>query len=175
MPVFEDMPAIVPAVAANERAPVLLTPPTEEEASTPEPKPERVYEFDVSSPNGGPTAGFPQADEPSTVAEPEPEPVVEAAWPPSAESAVPAGEVDLNPTTLVEVDGPTTTAEPDLEPYLEPYVEPDAEPYLEPDVDIPDTALIADLESPSAVEPFDQDAPEPKKRKWSLFRKGEDR
>jgi chromosome partitioning protein len=171
MPVFKDMPNIVPAVAANGGPAASVTTPTEEEASPLEPRSERAYEFDPSSPNGGAPADLPRTDEPFTVTEVEPEPVVEPDWPPVAESVVPFGEVDLNPPAPVEVDGPTRAAEPDLEPDLEPHVEPD----LEPDVDIPVTAVIADLETPSAVEPFDQDAPEPKKRRWSLFRKGEDR
>jgi chromosome partitioning protein len=163
MPAFDDMPVMVPTPAADEGSEPSVTTPTELEAPPTEPKadpqPERVYEFDPSSPNGGPPANLPQADEPSMPAEPEPEPVVEPDLPTFTGSAVPSGEVDVNPRGPVEMDGAAEAAGPDLAPH----------------VDIPDTAVIADLETPSVVAPFDQDAPEPRRRKWSLFRKGEDR
>jgi MinD-like ATPase involved in chromosome partitioning or flagellar assembly len=172
MPAFDDMPDIVPVPAQDPPAPPAgqhRQAPKQQEVSAPsesstgtetappaaEASGERVYEFDLSAPNGGPPGGVtdparsePARSEPARsepVLDPEPGSAVEAVQPVVAEPPSPRSEPAPQPTAVVEVD-------------------------------LPDTALIADLEKPSSPELFDQ-APEeePKKRKWSLFRKGGDR
>jgi chromosome partitioning protein len=148
LPAFGDMPDIVPVQTPAAAAP------RKHAADEPEPAPspgpgaqsaERVYEFDLSAPNGG-----------------APVPAPELAWT--------EGGVDPEPEPAVE--GPTAGAPRSAAPLADPVPRPSAAV----EVDLPDTAVIAELEEPSSTELFDQ-APEeePKKRKWSLFRKGGDR
>jgi chromosome partitioning protein len=159
IPVVDDAPIIVPTEddRAIERAepsepprPVLDKVPTN--SGDPEPathtEPERVYEFDLSSPNGS-DAEIPPAP-------PEPVAAVEVS-PPASQSA---------PTPTYAEEAPATVkAQPDQPPEPEAPSRPDEA----------DRAVIAQLETSSPSEFFDQEVTEPKKRKWSLFRKGEDR
>jgi hypothetical protein len=68
----------------------------------------------------------------------------------------------------------TPAKEPPATVEAQPEKPSEPEAPIQPDE--ADRAVIAQLETPSPGEFFDQEgAAEPKKRKWSLFRKGEDR
>ena len=159
IPVVDDAPIIVPT---EDDHPVERSAPSEsprpgveevagnggdpEPASPPEP--ERVYEFDLSSPNGSAAETPPERPEPASAVEGSPQ----------TPQAAPA-------PTYVEEPPPAVEAQPDQPPEPEASSRPDEA----------DRAVIAQLETSSPSEFFDQEVAEPKKRKWSLFRKGEDR
>ena len=159
IPVVDDAPIIVPTEddRAAER-PESSEPPgpvVEEnvaEVGDPEPaipsEPERVYEFDLSSPNGSAAETPPQRPQPPSAVE---------GSPPTEQAA---------PTPIYVEEAPAAVeAQPEQPPEPEAPSRPDEA----------DRPVIAQLETSSPSEFFDQEVAEPKKRKWSLFRKGEDR
>jgi hypothetical protein len=107
-----------------------------------------VYEFDLSSPNGSATEMPPGPPEPASAVEGFPQ-----------------------PSRVAPAPAPVEEPPPTVEAHPEPPSEP--EPPSQPDE--ADRAVIAQLETSSPSEFFDQEVAEPKKRKWNLFRKGEDR
>jgi chromosome partitioning protein len=145
-----------PELASDAEVPVVeqATPTEGETASggeaeiTARPEPERVYEFDLTRPNGSP----PEA----SAEQPEPAPLVESSPLPS----------DAPP--------PTTPA-PDTPASVEAQTGQPAEGETASVPDEADRAVIAQLDPSAPAKFFDQDAEEPKKRRWSLFRKGGDR
>jgi len=159
IPVVDDAPIIVPT---EDDRPVERSEPSESPRSGVEevagnggdpepaspPEPERVYEFDLSSPNGSAAETPPERPEPASAVEGSPQ----------TPQAAPA-------PTYVEEPPPAVEAQPDQPPEPEASSRPDEA----------DRAVIAQLETSSPSEFFDQEVAEPKKRKWSLFRKGEDR
>jgi chromosome partitioning protein len=159
IPVVDDAPVMVPAEDARVTEapePSEAPGPGAEEvgANGGDPEPatpaelERVYEFDLSSPNGSGAETPPEGSEPASAVEGSPEP---------SQAAPPPPFVEETPVTV--------------ETQLEQPPEPEAP--SQPDE--ADRAVIAQLETSSPSEFFDQEVTEPKKRKWSLFRKGEDR
>ncbi|HEY2803514.1 MAG TPA: AAA family ATPase [Actinomycetota bacterium] len=166
IPVIDDVPAMVPSVeetsgarqaSADPGSPAEEIPQNGEDPAAP-PDPERVYEFDLSAPNGSGMETPPERPEqPDRPERPEPASPVEGAAQPL--QATP-------PATPAEEPPATVEAEPEKPTEPEAPAQPDEA----------DRAVIAQLETPSPGEFFDQEgAAEPKKRKWSLFRKGEDR
>ena len=168
IPVIDDVPAMVPSVeeTSEARPPEASAdpgsapeeiPPTGDDSAAP-PEPERVYEFDLSSPNGsGMETPREPPGRPDRPERPEPASPVEGAAQP-LQAAPPATPAEEPPATV--------ETQPEEPPEPETPTQPDEA----------DRAVIAQLETPSPGEFFDQEgAAEPKKRKWSLFRKGEDR
>ena len=166
IPVVDDAPMIVtvedapgvespePAKSPGPAAVEVVANGDDPEPTTP-PEPERVYEFDLSSPNGSAAETPPGPPEPASAVEGSPQP--------------PQAVVAPAP-----VEEPPPTVEAQLEPPPEPEPPPpEPEPPSEPDE--ADRAVIAQLETSSPSGFFDQEVTEPKKRKWNLFRKGEDR
>jgi chromosome partitioning protein len=164
IPVIDDMPVMVPAVQdapspAPTESPVPQPAPTQPAEPGPQDEASRVYEFDLSGPNGAPT------DPPPT-----PPPVVATSPEPAASSpdVPPLGE-PVPPATTGD-DGRRERRSTDDETHVPGPQESPTQP------DDADRALIAQLEAPAPAEFFDQEAAdEPKKRRWSLFKKGGDR
>jgi chromosome partitioning protein len=164
IPVIDDMPVMVPAVQdapspAPTESPVPQPAPTQPAEPGPQDEASRVYEFDLSGPNGAPT------DPP-----PIPPPVVATSPEPAASSpdVPPLGE-PVPPATTGD-DGRRERCSTDDETHVPGPQDSPTQP------DDADRALIAQLEAPAPAEFFDQEAAdEPKKRRWSLFKKGGDR
>jgi chromosome partitioning protein len=159
IPVVDEVPVIVPAEdvrRAEGPEPSESPGPGAEEAAanggdsepTAATEPERVYEFDLSSPNGSGTETPPERPEPPSAVEGSPQP---------SEAAPPTTHVEEAPTSV--------EAQPEQPSKPDAPTQPDEA----------DRAVIAQLETSAPAEFFDQEGAEPKKRKWSLFRKGEDR
>jgi MinD-like ATPase involved in chromosome partitioning or flagellar assembly len=168
IPVVDEVPIIVPP-PDEPLEPVPSQPPApqaeasvrrDERTPVPSPaaaEPERVYEFDLSTPNGSVATPEP-ADRTDETGSPDPEPVA---------TGKPRGEPSPEPTPAAPP--PTTPTEAPAAPSTS-RAAPDT-----PQPDEADRAVIAQLETPAPAEFFDQDAEEPRKRRWSLFKKGGDR